>query len=204
MLWAIAVVISLAGVAVLTPERIGEPEWSAVKISVVLFLIVSWFGFVLAVIAQSTVPRPAAALGTSHVDLSNALLPSETLVASAALRTKLTVLALLMICMVFAVYDGLVRTHPQWLRMGIWATAASALAGYLCKLMHRSVVLAPMSISWHYFGRSIQRKYDDVMDLTVLSGRIQIVFANGQKVTVTSDMANLKTVLATVTARRLS
>ena len=69
-LWAIAVAIAWAGIAVLAPERIGERGWSAVKIPVVFCLIVSWFGFVLAVRAQATAPKPAAALQTSEVDLS--------------------------------------------------------------------------------------------------------------------------------------
>ena len=205
VLWAIVVVIAWAGVAVLTPERIGERAWFAFKIPIVLFLIVSWFGFVLAVIAQAIAPKPAAALETSEVDLSNALSPDETLIASARLGTKLTVLGLVLTCMALVVWDGFVRTPPQWFGTGIWAAAAGALAGYLYNLIQRRVVLAPTSISWQHSGRSIHRKYGDVIDFAVLSGNgIQIVFGDGQKVAVTSDMADLKTILATVTVRRRS
>jgi hypothetical protein len=205
VVWAVAIVIAWASLAMLTPERIGERLWSVVRIPVVLFLIVSWFGFVLAAIAQATAPKGQVTLEATDVDLSDAVRPEETIIASARLGTKLTVLSLGVVCTAFAVWDGLVRTPPHWLQTGIWASAAGALAGYLCMLMQRKVVLAPSAISWRQYGCTISRNYGDVADFRVLSGSgIQILFSDGQKVTVTSDMADLKKILATVTARRLS
>ena len=204
-LWAVAVVTAWAGLAILTPERIGVVLWSVVKVPVVLFLIVSWCGFVLAAITQGTEARRQMPFGAADADLSDALATGETLIASARLRTKVTVFALGLICTAFAVWDGIIRIPPQWLRTGIWASAAGALAAHLYRLLERRVTLAPSAISWNRFGRTTSRNYADVTDYRVLSSnQIQIIFSDGQKLTVTSDMADLKRVLATVTARRLS
>lgn len=204
-LWLSAVLIAWICLAMLTPERIGERPWSAVKVPVVVLLGASWFGFVLAIIAQATLPNSSVSSDAPDVDLSAAAPASETLIASARRGTKLAVLLLGLICASFAVWDGLIRTPPLWLRTGIWTSAAGALAAYLYKLIRCRAVFAPSGISGHEYGRAVAKTYADVSDFRVLSGSgIQILFSDGQKLTITADMADLRKVLATVTARRFS
>src|SRR5438105_10938173 len=135
VLWLGAVVIAWLGLAFLTPERIGERPWSLVKIPIVLFLAASWFGLVLAIIGQAMSTKCRIVSEVPDVDLSSAAPSDETLIASARRGTKLAVLLLGLVCTTLAVWDGLIRTPPQWLRTGIWASAAGALVGYLYKLM---------------------------------------------------------------------
>lgn len=205
VLWLGAVVILCIGLALLTPERIGDRSWSVIKVPLVVLLAASWFGLVLAVIAQVMQPNRSVAPEPPDIDLSAAAPADETLIASARRVTKLTVLLLGLICAALAVWDGLMRTPPQLLRTGIWASAAGALVAYLYKLMRCGAVFTPSGISGHEYGRAIAKTYADVADFRVLPGSgIQILFSDGQKLTVTSDMADLKKVLATVTVRRLS
>ena len=204
-LWLFAVAIGWCGLAILTPERIGVRAWSLVRVPAVLFLAASWFGFVLAVVAQATRANRLLPSEVADVDLSAAVSANETLVASARRGTKLAVSVLCLFCAVLAVWDGLIRTPPELLGTAIWTSAAGALAGYLYKLLSCRVVLAPSGISGHEYGRTVIKTYGDVADFRVLSGsRVQIHFSDGEKLTVTSDMADLRAILATVTARRLS
>lgn len=204
-LWLCAVVIGWSGLAILTPERIGVRAWSLVRVPVVLFLAASWFGFVLALIAQARRPKRRLPSEVPDVDLSAAASADETLVASARRGTKFAVLFLSLFCAALAVWDGLIRTPPELLGTALWTSAAGALVGYLYKLLRCTVVLAPSGISGHENGRTVAKTYADVADFRVLSAsRIEILFSDGERLTVTSDMADLRRVLATVTARRLS
>lgn len=204
-LWLCGVVIGWAGLAFLTPERIGERAWSLVRVPVVLFLAASWFGFFLAVIAQATLANRGLPSDVPEVDLSAAASADETLVASARRGTKLAVFLLGLLCAMLAVWDGLIRTPTERLGTAIWTAAAGALAGYLYKLVRCSVVFAPSGISGHEYDRTVAKTYAEVADFRVLSrSRVQILFSDGESLTVSSDMADLRRVLATVTARRLS
>jgi hypothetical protein len=205
LLWGAGVLVAFCSVAILTPDRVGEGLWSAVRIPVAVFLFVTWVGFVLAVIAQLTKSRTAETLVNQDIEPFDAIKPGETLVASARLGARLTVLGLGLACVALAVWDSLFRTPPHWLRTGIWVSAAVALGVHLLRLMHRRVVLAPSAISWRHHGHAMSRKYDDVADLQVKSGsEIRVVFLDGEKLDITSDMADLKKVLAALTTRRVS
>jgi hypothetical protein len=67
------------------------------------------------------------------------------------------------------------------------------LAFYLAKLLRRRVILAPASISWSDHGQTVSKRYEEVRDFQVLSrSEIRVVFSDGQKLAVTSHMADLK------------
>lgn len=204
-LWAGGVIISCLSLVILTPGRIGQRPWAIARIPVVLLLIVTWVGFVVALIAKRAVPKSGEPSDEGEVDLSVAARPSDTVVASARFASKLAVTVLGLVCTSLAFWDGFLRASPQWLHAGIWATAAIALAFYLAKLLRRRVILAPATISWSDHGQTVSKRYEEVRDFQVLSrSEIRVVFSDGQKLAVTSDMADLKKVLATITVRRLA
>ena len=201
-LWAVLAALSSFGL-LLEPESIGDGPWKIVKLPVVLLWIVTWTGFVLTFITKRGVPKAEVSLD-SEVDLSAAAKPSDTVVASARFATKFAVTAMVLGCSVLAVWDGLLRTSPQWLRAGIWVSAAVASGFHLVKLLRRRVLFLPSSISWRDHGQTISRGYEAVSDFQVLScSEIRVVFLDGQKLTITSDMVDLRKVLATITIRRL-
>jgi hypothetical protein len=78
------------------------------------------------------------------------------------------------------------------------------VAFYLAKLLQHRVVFSPASICWKESGETVSRTYADVEDFQVASRReIRVLFSDGRKVAVTSDMADLRKILATITARRV-
>lgn len=189
----------------LTPDRIGERAWAFVKIPVVVLSAFTWLGFVITFIARRSALTAEEALDTAEVDLSAAAGPRETVIASAERKSKLIVAVLALICAGLAVWDGFLHLPRRWLRVGIWSAAALSSIVYLIKLTRCRVILSPSSISWIDHGQSFDRQYKDVRDFSVLSrSEIRIVFLDGQRLSITSDMADLRRVLATITARRLA
>ncbi len=203
--WGASVAVSCLGLVFLTPDGIGEQLWNAVKVPVVLLVGGTWVGFVLTIIARNTGGSPTQPSGDGDVDLTVAAAPDETVIAAARLSTKLVVAVLGLGCLTLAVWDGVLRSTHEFGRAGIWVIATAGLAFYLAKLLHRRVVLSPAGISWRERGEAVSRTYADVQDFQVLSQReIRVLFSDGRKVAVTSDMADLRKVLATITARRIA
>jgi len=203
--WGACAAVSSLGLVFLTPDRIGEPVWNAVRIPVVLLAAGMWVGFVLTIIARHTGTTPAPPSGGEDADLAAAANPDETLIAAARLRAKLFIAVLGALCVALAVWDGFLRSTPKPGRAGIWAIAAVALAFYLVKLLQHRLVLSPAGICWKERGDTVSKTYAEVADFQVVSQReIRVAFSDGRKVAITSDMADLRKVLATITARRIA
>lgn len=203
--WGACAALSFLGFVFLTPDRIGESLWNVVRIPVVLVTAGTWVGFVLTIIARHTGTTPTPTSGGEDADLTAAANPDETVIAAARLRAKFFVAVLGALCVALAVWDGLLRSTPRLGRAGIWAIAAMALAFYLAKLLQHRLVLSPAGICWKERGDTVSKTYAEVEDFQVVSQRkIRVVFSDGHKVAITSDMADLRKVLATITARRIA
>jgi hypothetical protein len=140
-----------------------------------------------------------------EVDLSAAASPNDTVVASARSVTKFAIAALTLGTLVLASWDGFLRQSPERLRAAIWGLASIGLGAYLVKLFRQRVIFSPSGISWIDGGEEVAKKYSEVRDFRVVSrSELHILFADGRKLAITSDMTDLRKALATITSRRLA
>jgi hypothetical protein len=198
-IWGVVAAVGVVSMTLATPDHVGEETWLRLRWPLAVLSVIGWVGFLLScLVAWSRSARASARATDGRPPLSQ----DTTVVASPTAKSRIAVGLLLCVCVLMTVRESGHQPFRPVLE-AIWAVGAAVLAWQFWNLWLTWAVFSPTDISWRKALRTFARPYRDLAEVEEPSSyELRLIFNDGTRLRVTSDMTDLGLLKATLADRR--